>query len=329
MKKKQTQKILILFFVLIAISCDKKSRSLQTDLITVNGNIKGFEGKTLYAKNINPISFHSNSILDSALVDKNGNFEFKIARSLPLLVSFTKYSGQHIIHKILQKDPDKYYYGYCSKFYTPEPTHYLTENFNIQLDWTVLERMDTFNFDSATSKNHVRFYNYYLKENISKVLYQDDGSYKMMNTETAWDEIERATKETLIKYSVGENALQDEFNHYLNTEIKLGAANQYANWYEYTFTKELEEAFSSGTIPEMYSKTINIYLDSKWNTNSVEFYKMTERFITFNLNKSNKKFKNYYPTSDRKISKARELLEPSLADKYISNISWETELINP
>lgn len=255
---KSSIRTIIPFLAVIAISCNNKSRSGQTDFITVNGNIKGFNGKTLYAKNINPISYQKNSILDSALVDNNGDFEFKIAKSLPLFLNFSKNGRQHPIYELLQKDPDKYYYGYCAMYYIPEPTLYLTDNSNIQLDWTVSERMDSYNFDLAATKNQVKFYNYYLKEDISKGLYEDDGSFKTIDSETAWSEVEAAMNEALIKYEVGENTLQNEFDNYLKTEIKLGAANMYANWYEYTFAEDLEKAFASGNIPELYAKAINM-----------------------------------------------------------------------
>lgn len=311
---------IILFLVVSAISCNNTPKSHQTDFIIVKGNIKGFDGKTLYAKNINAISYQNNSILDSALVDNNGDFDFKISKSLPLLLNFSKNGRQHPIHELLQKNPDKYYYGYCSMYYIPEPTLYLTDNLNIQLDWTVSERIDSYNFDLAATKNQVKFYDYYLNEDISKVLYEDDGFFKTMDSQTAWNKVEAAMNEALIKYEVDENTLQDEFNNYLKTEIKLGSANMYLNWYEYMFAKDLEKAFASDNIPELYAKTINMHEDFQWNTDSVEFYKMTERFITFNLNKSIKEFKDYYPTSERKISIARDLLKPSIADEYVSNI---------
>lgn len=316
--------ILILF--IFSTSCTHESNSPQTDLILIEGNIKGFKGTTLYLKHINPINYNSNSVIDSSLVKSNGDFEFNITNSMPLLVNISKNDRQHQIHGVFRNDPDKYYYGYCAMFYLPEPTLYLTENVTVQLDWTVAERMDSYTFDTKTNTNQEKFYNYYLTEDLGDSLYQDDGSLKVMDSRTAWNHIERAITETQDTYGLDENNLQNEFNNYLNTEITLGAINMYVNWYEYIFPTELDEAFASGMVPDMYANAINMYLDSNWNQQSVEYYKLTERFLTFNLNKSLKEFKDYYPSSDRKISMARQKLNPEIADSYIRNINLQDEV---
>lgn len=314
-------KILILSILVFLTSCSYVSKSSQADLIKIKGNIKGFDGKSLYIKHINPINYHSNSVIDSSIVKINGDFEFEIDKSLHGLVNISKNGRQHPIHEILRKDPDKYYYGYCAMFYLPEPTLYLTKESNIQIDWTVEERLDSYTFDGETNTNQEIFYNFYLKENMSKSLYHDGGTFKIMDSTTAWSGIESAIIEIQNKYGLDEDNLPNAFNNYLKTEINLGAVNIFINWYEYTYSNELEDAFATGIVPDVYENALNVYMDSKWNEHSVEYFKLTERFITFNLNKSLKEFNEYYPASDRKIEMAKQKLKASVVDKYVRNIS--------
>jgi len=297
------------------------SKSSQINLITIKGNIQGFDGKSLYLKHISPINYHSNSVIDSSIVKINGDFEFEIDNSLPALLNISKNGRQHPIHEILRKDPDKYYYGYCAMFYLPEPTLYLTKESNIQIDWTVEEGLDAYTFDSETNTNQEIFYNFYLEENMSKSLYQDGGNFKSMDSGTAWSGIESEISKMQSKYGLDEENLQNEFDNYLNTEITLGAVNMFINWYEHTFSMELKDAFASGIIPTLYEEAINLQVDSKWNEESVEYFKLTQRFITFNLNKSLKEFNDYYPSSARKIEMAKQKIKVAVVDNYVRNIS--------
>jgi hypothetical protein len=117
--------ITIIVFLLIAgTSCQNNLKSLQKNTLSISGNIKGFEGKTLYLKKISAMSYYDDSVIDSFVVRDNGNFEFNLSESLPLLLNISKNGRQHPIHEILQNDPDKYYYGYCAMFFIPEPTLY-------------------------------------------------------------------------------------------------------------------------------------------------------------------------------------------------------------
>ncbi len=314
--------ITIIVFLLIAgISCQNNLKSLQKNTLSISGNIKGFEGKTLYLKKISAMSYYDDSVIDSFVVRDNGNFEFNLSESLPLLLNISKNGRQHPIHEILQNDPDKYYYGYCAMFFIPEPTLYLTKSSDIQLTWTASESLDDYKFDAVTSTNQRDFYNYYLNDDIGESLYQADGDFKRMDPLAAWATIENAINNTRKAYGLNDDNLTDEFKNYLNTEIYLGAANIYANWYEYMFTEELTEAFAEEQIPIQYANIFRIYEDSKWNIQSVEYYKMTERFVTFNLNKLHKSFKKFYPVSREKTSIAQKVLKPEIVEKYIRNIN--------
>jgi hypothetical protein len=315
----------ILFLLIVLASCQNNSKTVEKSVLTISGNIKEFDGDILYIKKISAISYNDDSVIDSAFVEKNGDFEFIISESLPVLINISKNGRQHPIHEILRKDPDKYYYGYCAMFFVPEPTIYLTKGSNVQLDWTVSERLDKYKFGGNTITNQINFYNYYLNENISESLYQTDGNFKKMNPITAWNGIENAINKIRKEYGLNDSNLNNEFNSYLNTEIYLGAINMFVNWYEHMFAEELLEAMEKGELPSQYENIFSIYENSKWNIQSVEYYKMTERFVTFNLNKFHKDFNKFYPTSKEKISIAKKVLRPTIADTYINNINMKTQ----
>jgi len=307
--------LLSLLSILLLFACSKQPSSM-----IVNGTIKGFEGKRLYAKQINPISYHSNCIIDSSKVNENGEFEFKITSHSPLLLNFSKNNKQHPVHLVLQEAPEKYYYGYCALFYAPEPTMYLTESTHIEIDWTVNDLLDSFAFNYPKSDNQQKFYNFYLNEDLSKGLFEEWGEFKKMEESEAWDLIEQTMNKTLKQYGIEENNSNDKFDHYLYTEIKLGALNMFMNWYDEVNKEALKLAFASNEISTLYTNAFTIYSNKEWNHQSVEYFKMTERFITFSLNKSNHDFQKYYPPNEEKIELTKNILPSSVADIYIANL---------
>lgn len=315
----KAKSIIILTLVIISTSCGYKSKSPALDKVVIKGNIQGTDSTFVYLKHINPFNYNNNSILDSSLVKTNGDFEFEIKKTLPLLINISKNGKQHPVNQVLRRDPHNYYYGYCAMFYTPEPTLLLTNKSIIQLDWKVGERFDSYTFDASIASDQEIFYNYYRQENIGDFLRYEDGNFTIMDPQIAWNSIEQTTNELVIKYGLNNTNLEDIFHNYLYTEIKLGAINEYLNWYEYLFSDELQKAFANNRIPDIYTNPFKLYANSHWNIQSVEYYKMTERFITYNMNKSLNKFRQYYPPSVSKISMARKVLKPKVADKYATN----------
>jgi len=305
--------LLILFSSFIFQSCTAQSSS-----VTVKGIIKDFKGKTVYAKQINPFSYQSNSLLDSTKVDENGAFEFRLNVSLPILINFSKNNKQHPVHQVLQNAPENYYFGYCAMFYLQEPTMYLEEASTINLDWTVKNLSDSFSFKNLSYDYQNKFYNYYIDEGLGELLY-DGSELKQMKKEEAWSLIDIFINKTLEKHNIEKNEQNDKFDNYLYTEIKLGAINVFITWYEKIYQDELELAFPSGNLPDSYTKAFSIYSDNEWNHQSVEFYKMTERFVTFNMNKSRKEFNTYYSPNKEKKTIAKKALQPTTFEKYTAD----------
>lgn len=313
MKKYYSLFPLLVYLVLTACSN-------QTTTISIKGKIKGYDGKMVYAKRIDAISYHNNSIVDSAIVDENGAFEFELNQQTPILLNLSKYNRQHPVHQVLQQDPERYYYGYCAMFYIPEPTLYLHESDTIELDWTVKNQLDSFTFNYPNTAAQITFYDYYFKENLSEGLYDEAGNFKQMKVEKAWETIELAMNETLAKYKVQEKGKDNSFTHYLHTEIKMGGINLFLNWFEHLYEQQLTQAFNTGELPNLYTNTFDIYTNSQWNIQSVEYYKMTERFLTFKLNKANGQFQQYYRPNEEKRSMAKKVLTTSIVDRYVDNI---------
>lgn len=307
---------IILLSSILFFACDN-----HPNPVTVRGTIKGLEGEMVYGKQINPFSYNSNSLLDSSKVDENGMFEFTIDEPLPILLNLSKENRQHPVNQVLRANPEYYYFGYCAMFYLPEPTLYLTESSPIDLDWTVKSPLDSFTFKNLNYDYQNKFYNYYLNENLSEGLYEG-GDFKKMEAQEAWDVIELAINETLEKYDVEGTEERDNYNAYLYTEIKMGAINMFISWFETIYEEELDVAFTSGEVPPLYTNAFTIYSNEKWNYQSVEFYKMTERFVTYNLNKSRREFQTYYPSNEEKIALAKKILPADLVDRYIANIQF-------
>ncbi len=308
--------VLVLLFSILFFACDN-----QPNPVTIRGTIKGLEGEMVYAKQINPFIYNSNSLLDSSKIDKNGMFEFKIDEPLPILLNLSKGNWQHPVNQVLQDAPENYYFGYCAMFYLPEPTLYLSESSPIDLDWTVKGSLDSFAFKNLNYDHQDKFYKYYRQENLSEGLYEG-GDFKKMEVQKAWNVIEQAIHETLEKYDVEGTEERDNYNAYLYTEIKMGAINMFINWFEAIYEEELNLAFTSEEVPPLYTSAFTIYSNEEWNYQSVEFYKMTERFVTYSLNKSRREFQTYYPYNEEKVALAKKILPADLVDMYITNIQF-------
>lgn len=291
----------------------------QPKKITINGNIKEYTGEKVYVKQVDAFAYNNNTLLDSAIVNENGDFQFIIENASPLLLSLSKNNRQHPVHKVLQDHPEYYYYGYCAMFYIPEPTAFINESSIIGLDWSVKNQLDSFSFKCADSENFRKFYNYYRQERLGKDLYQENGKFKEMEMEAAWNIIEHAVNELMSKYGVLQNKSDIDNNSYLYTEINLGGANQFLNWLEHINEDKLDDAFKRDALPELYLRTFDRFANNDWNAQSVEFFKMTERYITFNLNKSYRKFQNYYPLDKEKMELVKKILPASVAERYVSN----------
>ena len=307
--------ILFIIFNLLQIGCNK-----QKEPIWITGTIKNFDKDIIYLKQIDAFNYHDNSLLDSTKIDENGNFKIKVHETTPILLNISKSNWQHPINNVLQESPERYFYGYCAMFFIPEPTIFLDRYTNVELEWNVRNSIDSFAFSSPYLHNQDKFHKYYQMENLSKGLYQDGGSFKKMEVKIAWESINQEINKALDKYEVLGQENKNLFNNYMYTEIKLGAINMFLNWYENIYKNELEKDFKVGEIPKIYTIVFDDYLNHNWSFQSVEFFKMTERFITFNMNKSKSEFRQYYPSSKEKKIIAKEVLKSNVVDKYLATI---------
>lgn len=322
---KRIFRVSLLFLLMAAVPCTSIISAQEIKTFTVTGTIQDFDGKMIYAKKVDAMGYMGNTVLDSAVVDSSGNFSLTLNASTPLILNFSKFEGTHPIHNILINDPDKYFFGYCAMFYVPEPTLYLTEAVDFKLDWKASQGMDTYTFDSLPTDNHKIFYLYYLQEDISDIFYNEEGDYKAMKPEDAWEIMEARRAQALSKFGIDEESLSDPFKSYMNTEIQLGLANFYLSWYENTQVDQLNNQFATGNAPSVYYDLIKLYNKGGWNTDSVEYFKMTERSVTFTMNLANKKFQKYYPVDETKLNVPMKILEYEVAEKYVENLKKRVE----
>lgn len=309
--------ILASFSLLLSIIITSYS---QQTTITVNGKISDFDGEKVYAKKVDLFKYKSDTVIDSAVVSVNGAFTFSIKESLPMVINFSTNAGQHPIHGILRESPELYFYGFCAMLYVPEPTLYISESGTLDLDWTVKEQLDSIIITQEDNNNYNTFHDYYLKEDVSNDLYLEDGNFKALEIEDAWTIIENNINETLKKCNASSESVEHSFENYMYSEIILGGINNFLNWFEFTHGDYLKTSFENNNLPPIYINAIKKYANNNWNRQSVEFYKMTERYVNYHLNKENKTFEGYYPISDAKIAVANDELEPSIAKQYVDNL---------
>jgi hypothetical protein len=64
---------------------------------------------------------------------------------------------------------------------------------------------------------------------------------------------------------------------------------------------------------------MEIYNSDKWHPNSIEYYKLTEHYISYKLNIKNGKTKKYYEPSIEKYKIAKEYARKNIRELYAEN----------
>lgn len=284
----------------------------QTKKATFTGNAKDLAGDTIYLKKYTHFDYlEEDYIIDSAIVDKDGNFQLEMNDSKERLVILSVYDNEPPSYQIFRKNPDHYYYSFCMNFFGREPTVYSEGGKNYTINyWDTSNNDDSVQFEDEY-QNKLR--SYYRNIDYRGVLADENRQLLDLTSEEAWARIIEERDEKLSSLYLNEAYPVESVEHYLKTEVILGAVNDFLIWYNNKTDGRVDSDF--------YQNLMNNYIAEQWNPHSVEYYKLTERFISYKLNLKHNKRENYFPPSTEKVEFAKKFAGENIKDKYISNLS--------
>ncbi|WP_029037260.1 hypothetical protein [Salinimicrobium xinjiangense] len=274
---------------------------------TIAGNSKTLAGQTIYLKKYSHLDYMEEYMLDSTVVDSEGNFAFSLLNTEPALVTIDNRQRPPGTYMVLRDRPDHYYYSFCEKFFGFDPLFYVEQgkNYNIA-HWNEKKDEVTYGDD-----RHNVLRDYYKSINFRKFVDEQSASGQQ-DPEKVWGQVSAHRDSILTKLNFAQDLRNKSFENYLRTEIELGAINEFLAWNYRENPNPMEE--------EQLEQILEAYNNRNWNPNSIELYKLTEWYISHQMNKQNGKNLYYYEPSTEKIAMAEKYANPRIREKFVRNL---------
>lgn len=302
-------KPLILLFALSFLSCG--SAETTTDY-TIKGTSEEYIGDTVYVHKYDHFDYlNQDHILDSAVVDSEGNFELLFSYEPDKLVYVSRYKVPPPSYQVFRQTPEHYYYSMCANFFGMSPTIYLGNQREYRIShWDQKNNDSSIKFED---RNQGLLREYYRTVDYRGELADENRTPLQLEPHVAWQIIEKERDQILKDFELNKDFPANSLEGYLKTEISLGAINDYLVWYG------LQE--ESADTPDFINRIIEQYNSSEWNSNSLEFFKLNERYITHQMNLQNGQEAKYYPSDEDKLTYAKQYARPDVRDQYVENLS--------
>ncbi len=291
--------------------------ALRSPRTTISGTLQESDAKTVYLNEIDHFDYFNNAwALDSTIVAEDGSFTFKSLDLSGKLVSLTTTKFQPFTYQIFTKNPEHYFFGNCEMYFTAIPTLYITDEANINLNWTETRTIDVISSPDQSGALQEKMRSYYLnakKVEGSKVDYDNKVDHK-----TNWAEMLKERNFDLENANLKNIDQEATFDNYLYTEIYLLHLNNFLNWYEEHFTEEVNAALQAPKADDFYANIFSGYNNHDWNSKSLEYYKFTERYVNYHMNLQSKSFQNYYTPTPQKRKLAEQVLRGKNKERYLN-----------
>jgi hypothetical protein len=301
---------------LLVLSCSKKSGKEGT---TISGTLHSSESRTVYLNLIDHFDFLNDEYnIDSTSVSEDGTFVFEGQNLESKLISLTTKKFAPYTYQAFRAMPQAYYYGNCEKFFTSEPTFYISDENSISIHWYQTQSIDSISSPDNSGIHQVALRAFYLaskKIETSNLDYDKKDSVDV-NLKKMIEEREFDLKS--IDHKNISNA--DSFDNYIYSEIYLGHLNTFLNWFEEYHSEKVDFAINNQSLKNTYLEIFSEYNSHNWNSKSLEYYKFTERYVNHHISLQNKSFEHYYKPSQEKRELAKKVLNEANEKKYLNSI---------
>lgn len=297
------KKLLSLVAILFLWSCsDRSSKTIIT------GNSKTLAGQTVYLKKYSHFDYLEEYMIDSTVIDPDGSFTFNLEVDEPELLTIGKFNNPPATYMVLRDRPDHYYYSFCEKFFGFDPLFYVEQGTNYKIShWNKEEDEVTYMDD-----RHNLLRKYYKNIDWKKDLRDPNRDPLQMDAEKAWELVSSQRDSVLAELDFTGELENESFENYLKTEIELGSLNEFLLWNYRQSENPLEG--------ELLDQIMETYNSGNWNPNSIELYKLTERYISHRMNRQKGKNLYYYEPDVKKIAMAEKYADPRIREKFIRNM---------
>lgn len=295
--------LLSLFTILFFWSCsDKPSETIIT------GNSKTLAGETIYLKKYSHFDYLDEYMIDSTVVNPDGKFTFSLKIDDPELVTIAKTKRPPGSYMVLRDRPDLYYYSFCEKFFGFDPLFYVEQGTNYHIaEWDKEEDVVTYD-----DNRHNLLRKYYKNVDWKKDLRDPNRVPLQMDAKKAWELVSNQRDSIFAELDFAGELENKSYENYLRTEIELGAINKFLVWNK----SQIENTLTA----DLLEQIMETYNSGNWNPNSMEIYKLTERYISYQMNKQEGKNLYYYEPGAEKIAMAEKYADPRIRKKYIRNM---------
>jgi hypothetical protein len=287
-----------IFIAILSVFLFSKSGLSQS---TINIPVKKLKikyqnGEAIYINRINYFEYdQTNYTIDTVFV-KNSMISFKKKDDNQFLILLNNRKETPITYLPLIQLREHYTSMFCGNFYKSDNYLLLSNQFNS-------EEYDYLN----------KFYKKFSKKSFDLELYEGP-DYKKMDITDAQNLVEKRKQKYLEDLNRKQQELSQKFIEYLRTEIELGANNQFLNWYEETYSKEIEKEFKTTNTSKIHQNLYDDFISKKWNKNSIQYFRTIERIINFEESKKRKKLSTYFKNIEQRKEKAQKLKEKTASN---------------
>jgi len=236
-------------------------------------------GDTVYVKRVNYFDYKGKYIVDTLFVANDSLYFHKKDKGQFLYV-FSTNTDVPITYIPLLQAKEQYTFMLCSNFYTG-------------INYLLLDRR--FNKDEHDFLKE--FYVLFTKKSFDRKLYEKE-EYKLMPVEKAESLIAQQKNNFYDKLARKTKLFSASFIDYIKTEIELGSINQFLNWYEDTNEQYIKKEFKKTGKSPVHEKYYTYFLNRKWNKNSIQYFRMVERYVNYQISQQKGIFKNYHKESE-------------------------------
>lgn len=330
--KKSTYWIVIL--LLFTLSCNQEpvktqfKHQLKAGNTAIKGKVDHWPTDTVYFATF---TFHSPYATTEGfqVVTPEKTFEFKFDQiDQPFIVFLTPERKFLDLRKdvLFENLTDKYYRGYCQKFYDYPITTYLIEpgtETNVELSKTKRYGKTAIKFLNANQYNAAYYQStFVLDQELDEVL---DSRYdvklkELKNIDIAITNLNYTSQELLTKLAAEQPYISPFLYKYTKAEIEFGAKKEFLRYLLLDHKAEASKLFKS-KIPEKIDQVIAFNKGEVDYATSIsqEYNEFLELYINFKLSKQKKELITYKELDQEKFDLVLKELPGASRYNYLAN----------
>jgi hypothetical protein len=325
---------LMLIWVLFALGCSQQPVKepfkpiLNAQKTTIKGEVHKWPTDTVYFATF---TFHSpySTVEGFQVLTPDGKFDYDFGKvDKPFIVFLTPERKFLDLRKdmLFENLTDKYYRGYCQKFYDYPITTYLIEpgtETKVKLTKTERYGKTLIKFSNANAYNSSYYQTtFVLDQGLDEVLdaRHDEALKDLGNIDKAIKNINNKLKELLSELGQEQPFISPFLYSYTKSEIEFGARKEFLRYLLLDHRKEASSIFNK-SVPESVNKVIEFDKENVDYATLIgqEYNEFIELYLLFKLSKFHNKLISYQTLDQEKFDFALKELPKASRYFYLAN----------